>query len=66
MGWKLVIVLLPREPLFLRGGHDLAVDNERRGRIMIERRNAEDRGQSRALCYTRIVRPTPLVPIQTA
>src|SRR5439155_2453911 len=36
------VVLLPREPLFLGGGHELAVHHERRRRVVIEARDAED------------------------
>src|SRR5688572_6357570 len=39
---KLRVVLFARESLFLRGGNDLAVDDERRGRVVVERGNAEN------------------------
>src|SRR4029079_18822577 len=41
---KARIVLLPREPLFLRGGHDVAVDHQGGGAVVIEGGDAEDRG----------------------
>ena len=46
MAWtgKAVVVLLAREPLFLGGGHDPAVDHQGRGRVVIERRDAENGG----------------------
>ncbi len=39
---KAGVVLLAGEALFLRGGDDLAVHDQRRGAVVIERRNAED------------------------
>ena len=39
---KLVVVLLAGEALFLRGGDDLAVDDQRRGGVVIERRDSQD------------------------
>ena len=33
-----------REAFFLRRGHDLAVDHQRRGRVVVEGGDAEDRG----------------------
>ena len=36
------VVLLAGEAFFLRGGHDPAVDHQRRGRVVIEGRDAED------------------------
>ena len=41
-GRELGIVLPAREPLFLGGGHDLSVDDQRRGRIVIIGRNTEN------------------------
>ena len=42
MRGKAGVVLLAREALFLRGGDDLAVRDERGGAVVIERRDAED------------------------
>ena len=36
------VVLLAREALLLRGGDDLAVDDEAGGRVVVEGRDAED------------------------
>jgi len=37
-----MIVFDAREAFFLRGGHDLSVDDKARSRIMIEGRNSEN------------------------
>jgi len=39
---KAVVVLLPREPLLLGRGGDVAVDDQHGGRVVIERRDAEN------------------------
>src|SRR5262249_55039837 len=36
------VLLLAREALLLRGRHDAAIDEQRGGAVVIERRNAED------------------------
>ena len=41
MNGKMMIVFDACEALFLRGGHNLSIDNEARSRIMIEGRNSE-------------------------
>ena len=33
---KVVIVLFAREPLFLRGGHNVAINDQCRGRVMVK------------------------------
>jgi hypothetical protein len=43
------VVLLAREALFLSGGYDVAINNQRRGAVVVERGNAEDCGQGRPL-----------------
>ena len=40
------VVLLAGEALFLRRGDDRAVDDQRRGRVVVERGDAEDRGHA--------------------
>jgi hypothetical protein len=40
---KAIVVFLPGEALFLRRSDDPAVADERRGRVVIERRDSEDR-----------------------
>ena len=44
----MMVVLLAREPLLLRGGDDLAVHDERRGGVVVERRNTENPGRTAA------------------
>src|SRR5437667_1487832 len=39
---KACVVLLAREPLFLSGGNDVAVDKEACGRVVVVSRNSED------------------------
>ncbi len=43
------IVLLPREPLLLRRGHDPAVDDQRGGAVVVEGRDSEDGGHESRL-----------------
>src|SRR5215510_13947555 len=44
------ILLLAGKALLLRGRHDTAVDEQRSGTVMIERRNTEDAHGSRTAC----------------
>jgi hypothetical protein len=45
--WKPGVVLLPREALLLRSRDDLAVDDDRGGRVVVERRDSQDRSPRR-------------------
>src|SRR5580700_2439566 len=40
---KAFVMFLPREALFLSGCDDLSIDDQGRGRVVVERRNAQDR-----------------------
>src|SRR5690349_16141141 len=53
---KLLVVLLPREPLLLSRRHNLAVYDQRRRRIVVESRDAENGGHE-LTCF-------PKLPIQ--
>ena len=42
VGWKSMVVLLPRKAFFLRGSDDLAVNHQRGGRIVIKGREPQN------------------------